>query len=279
MSNQASNLSAEAQAFLSMNKSPVATGQVRENPTPFSTLTISQENGIQTGPEGDSVAVAFGEFFIPGLKLHSPEITFRPIKYYYKMLRRTTDFKVVGETVYFANWNEGKEDTLGGDALGRVFGKDAKELSGAAAEANRLKGDVYMDVFGLAYFPGEDTPVFVRFRNKGGKMARIGEAFESAGTSSYNEYKYTIKTVLPTEDKTVVKGRKPGYKPKNNHVNILISVEPGAHSIMDIAEQGGELIKYIDEHNAAIIKRHKQAAKNVASEEAEEFADEIEELE
>lgn len=112
-------------------------------------------------------------------------VSLRPVGVYNRMLRmEQTDnaWQTTGETIMFRMgdiWDNGSRkpipDSLGGDALGRVFGEEAKALDSKTSEQMKKDSRWYTYLFGEFTFE-DGTSVFGNLRLTGGQAADLGKA-------------------------------------------------------------------------------------------------------
>lgn len=239
-------LTPEEQAYLDSVKAPQGQGGTA-GPARLQINTSSKdENGVKR---------VIGSWNIRGTdKYFDGEIKFRPIRYANKLIRYTQEeggsWKIAGESIYFRDFSEQIHDTLGGTALGRLFGRGYTDEQKLAAKKN---ADVYLDVFGLVKL-GEDAewePVLYRVR--GTKMKKMLDAFKAIPKDkAYSEYAYTLETFQPT-----------GKQYWDITVSPDLSERLRVSDIIALDKQIGE---FIAESNRQIMSQHMRHATNPVGE-------------
>lgn len=194
---------------------------------------------------------AIGSWHISGTdKYYDGVAVFRPVVSTNKLLRYKVDgenYTVAGESTFFDNVREEIPDTLGTNALGRVFGKVYSEEERAA---NRKLAEYYMYVFGLVTF-GDSDPEPVLLRVRGGKIMTLGNAFKSIPKGKQPcQYGFKLEAYQP-EGKTYWD----------------IKVTPDLSTTLPIAPviaYDAAIRQYIQEENLNVIQLHQEAKHKVA---------------
>lgn len=246
------------------------------SPFPFPFMTVVQDANFETE---DGTSIPFGHFHILGTKMSSNEITFRPLAQRYCIQKRAgkeDNYRIIGETVFFRDWKDERIDNLGTVDCGRRFGKDAEQLSAEDKEQERKKAELYLFVFGIATFPGEEpTPVLWKMR--GSKSVRWKDATSKKALGcEYPLRNFTVKTVNPKKDPMLSKEAQAAVT--GSYVNILVTPDMSATlPIEPVAEVGGMFMDVISQHNTRVREAHIQAVlKDTNSEPVYEDAIDIE---
>jgi hypothetical protein len=141
--------------------------------------TATVKSGVEV--KGKKVNVTEYAFQIRGeeAEYSAEEVTFKVLQVRNKMLKwNDAGTQVLGETVYF-EMNNFKDamipDTLGGNALGRVFPswEGVKKFEQARQVAEKKKAAWYTFLFGEVTFPGK-APVLVNYRITGSQSMDWG---------------------------------------------------------------------------------------------------------
>lgn len=250
-------LSESAQRFLD---TPIDTGG---QSFPFKVLNIIQEMGATT-PEGLEIPV--GSFAIKDTEIFGREVIFRPVAMVSKIMRRAgqeDNYKVTAETIYFRSWfDEERIDTLGGVDCGRIFGKAAKELTPEQQEINDKRGKMYTHVFGIATI-GDNVPTLVMLSLTNGAPSSKGRRLQDAFNvktikGDYRTRQFKLSLVLPTKDPLLSAAEK--KQAQNKHFNLLVDPDmTQVFSLRSIAEEGGQVLDYINKINVGVLNKHKEA--------------------
>lgn len=145
----------------------------------------------------DGKKVPIGAWHITGTDIYfDGEINFRPVRAVNKLIsyveNANKEWVLRGESVYFTDYRDEILDSTGTVALGRKFGS---KLSDEEKEVNKKLAGVYYDIFGFVDIgDGKSYPVL--FRTRGGKMYKMGKAFESVPKGKeYSQYNFKIETL------------------------------------------------------------------------------------
>lgn len=196
----------------------------------------------------DGKKLPIGAWHITGTDIYfDGEINFRPVRAINKLISYVEDdngkWQMRGESVYFTDYREEILDSLGGIALGRKFGS---KLSDEEKEANKKLASVYYDIFGFVDIgDGESRPVL--FRTRGGKMYKMGKAFESVPKGKeYSQYNFKLETLQEGAAKY-----------------WTINVTPDLSKVLPISPilaYDKEIGEYIKASNENVIRQFKQNA-------------------
>lgn len=188
-------LSAEEQAYIDSLKAETQSTEYT-GPNKLGINTKSRdENGVKR---------TIGAWHISGTDVYVDGIAyFRPVRSAKKLIRYSVDsagnYSLAGQTVYFNDFMNDIPDSLGGNALGRKFGKNFTDEEKAAT---RKLAECYMDIFGFVRFEGSEESYPVLYRVRGTKMKQMDEAFRAVPKGKYSSmYEYALETYQP-EGKT-----------------------------------------------------------------------------
>lgn len=234
-------LTPEEQAYLDSVKGP----QGQSGPVGPARLQINTSSKDENG-----VKRVIGSWHIRGTdEYFDGEIKFRPIRYANKLIRYVEEngaWKIAGESIYFRDFSEQIHDTLGGTALGRLFGRNYTDEQKAAAKKN---ADVYLDVFGLVQLGDDAEWKPVLYRVRGMKMKKMQDAFKAIPKDkAYSEYAYKLETFQPT-----------GKTYWDMNVSPDLSERLRVSDIITLDKQIGE---FITESNRQIMSQHMRNSTN-----------------
>ena len=249
-------ISDNAKLFLAVNEKEA---QNTGGGSPFPILVLNGEPVMVADTE-EQVEIPFANFTIRGTNLFSDTIKFRPILERYIIMKRAGEkdnFKVLGQTVYFSDWNEERLDTFGTKSCGRRFGKEIKDLSDEDKALEKAKANLYTIVWGMVEFPDAD-PQLVMLRLSGGKMFKWGQATNRKVIGCQpNERMFTFKGVAAAKDPSL----SPEDRKKAKGASLIIEPDMSTRlSVNDIAEIGGEVMGHINMHNKMVQEKHIEAA-------------------
>jgi hypothetical protein len=246
--------------------------------SPFKYLRMVQDNGYSEEVDGVAVDVPFGNFHISGTNLYAKEVTFRPILVANKIMKRAGQedkFKVLGETIYFTDWNgESRIDTLGTVDCGRLFGKNLKNLSPEAQKLEKDKATLYVDIFGLVSI-GDSDQHLVRLRLSRGKMMRWSNATEQRTLQSYAQQRsFKLKLVLPKNDPLLTPQEQKDAN--NNSVNLIVTADMTKKlPLEDIQTTGDGLLEWVYGQNMRVKELHLEAIKRSQQGESSDLPTEV----
>lgn len=233
-------LTPEEQAYLDSVKP-----QGQGGPTGPARLQINVNSKDENG-----VKRIIGSWNIRGTdKYFDGEIKFRPIRYANKLIRYVEEngaWKIAGESIYFRDFSEQIHDTLGGQALGRLFGRAYTDEQKLAAKKN---ADVYLDIFGLVQLGDNEEWEPVLYRVRGSKMKKMLDAFKAIPKDkAFSEYAYTLETFQPTG---------------KQYWDINVSPDLSQRlRISDIISLDKDIATFITESNRQIMTQHMRQSTN-----------------
>lgn len=214
--------------------------QSKGNNLPYLKINISTEDN-----DGNSIPPK--TFNIEGTTEYTKSINIRPLLYFNKLMQVKQDkngaWKTLNETILYRG-GEQPIDSKGGIACGRLLGKAIP--SGWSPEqiaANKAKAAFYGFLVGLVK-DGENE-VLVTLRLPASKSFQMSQKLQELAAKSAI-YTYELKLTLKQDPKNKT----------SQHPIIDIDVAKEGLGMVDV-EFEKQAINWVKDHNARIIKSHK----------------------